>query len=436
VGNASWLIVPRRGRCDHAAVRTLHYAWIIVGVTFVVLLVAAGVRAAPGALVKPLEAEFGWDRASISLAAAVSLLTYGLGGPLGGTLVGRLGVRRVMLGGLLLIGLGVTPLLLLRELWQLHLLWGLIAGIGTGAVAQVLGAAIATTWFRRSRGVVLGLFGAATSAGQLIFLPALVALTVWFDWRAAIVLMAVAVAVLLIPVLALIRDRPEQVGVRPYGETGEEDEATLAANAAEDARATPLREAIRSRDYQLLAASFFVCGYTSTGLIGVHFIPHAVEHGFAEVTAAGALGVMGMMNVVGTVSSGWLTDRYDNRVLLAAYYGFRALSLLFLPWIIDVPPLLVFAVVFGLDYIATVPPTANLTAQIFGRASVGTLFGWIFFAHMVGAALAAYLGGIARDALGDYTLAFLSAGALGLVAVGFSLAIRRRQPAYATSEAT
>lgn len=415
--------------------KRLHYAWVIVGVAFVVLLVAAGIRAAPGALVKPLEAEFGWDRASISLAAAVSLITYGLGGPLGGTLVGRFGVRRVMIGGLALIGLGVTPMFFMRELWQLHLLWGVVAGVGTGAVAQVLGAAIATIWFRRSRGVVLGLFGAATSAGQLIFLPVLVALTVWFDWRAAIVLMAVAVAVLLPPVLLLIRDRPEQVGTRPYGETGVEDAATVAANAAEDARGTPLREAIRSRDYQLLAASFFVCGYTSTGLIGVHFIPHAVEHGFAEVAAAGALGVIGMMNVVGTLASGWLTDRYDNRLLLAVYYGLRALSLLFLPWIVDVPPLLVFAVVFGLDYIATVPPTANLTARIFGRASVGTLFGWIFFAHMVGAALAAYLAGVARDLLGDYTLAFLSAGALGLLAVAFSLGIRRQQPVAAPAPA-
>lgn len=407
--------------------RRVHYAWIVVAVTFAALLVASGVRAAPGALVKPLEAEFGWDRASISLAAAVSLLAYGLGGPLGGNLVGRFGVRRVMVAGLALIALGVAPLLLMRELWQLHLLWGLVAGIGTGAVAQVLGASIAATWFRRSRGIVLGLFGAATSAGQLIFLPALVALIVLFDWRAAIVLMTVAVILVLVPVALLVRDRPQQVGLRPYGETGKEDAATVAENAAEDARGTPLRVAIRHRDFQLLAASFFVCGYTSTGLIGVHFIPHAVEHGFAEVTAAGALGLMGMMNVIGTLASGWLTDRYDNRLLLATYYGFRALSLLFLPWILDVPPLLVFAVVFGLDYIATVPPTANLTARIFGRASVGPLFGWIFFAHMVGAALAAYVGGVARDALGDYTLAFISAGILGLIAVGLSLGIRRPQ---------
>jgi sugar phosphate permease len=412
---------------SHTSAGRTHYAWVVVGVTFLVLLVTSGIRAAPGALVLPFEGEFGWDRPSISLAAAVSLVTYGLGAPLGGSLIGRYGVRRIMLAGLALIVVGVAPMLLMRELWHLHLLWGVVAGIGTGAVAQVLGAAIATIWFRRARGVVLGLFGAATSAGQLIFVPAIVALTVAVDWRAAIVLMAVGAGVLLVPVLLFIRDRPEDVGARPYG-AGLDDDASAASSAGERAGGTPLRVAIRTRNYQLLAASFFICGYTSTGLIGVHFIPHAVEHGFGEVTAAGTLGLIGMMNIVGTVASGWLTDRYDNRLLLAVYYGLRALSLLVLPWIVDVPPLLVFAVVFGLDYIATVPPTANLTARLYGRASVGTLFGWIFFAHMVGAALAAWVGGVAREALGDYTLAFLSAGALGLVAVAFSLGIRRPQP--------
>lgn len=404
---------------EHA--RRLHYAWVMVAVTFAVLLIGAGIRAAPGALVLPFEEEFGWDRGSISLAAAVSLVTFGLGAPLGGSLIDRLGVRRVMIGGLALVVAGVAPMLLMRDLWHLHLLWGVVAGIGTGAVAQVLGAAIATTWFRRARGVVLGLFGAASSAGQLVFVPAIVALTLAFGWRSAIVLMAAAAAVLLVPVVLLVRNRPEDAGVRPYGADEEADAGSL----AESAGSTPMAVALRSRDWWLLASSFFVCGYTSTGLIGVHFIPHAVEHGFGDVTAAGALGVIGMMNVVGTLASGWLTDRYDNRLLLAAYYGLRALSLLALPFIADVPLLIVFAVVFGLDYIATVPPTVNLTARLFGRGSVGTLFGWIFFSHMVGAALAAWLGGVARDTLGDYSLAFLSAGALGLVAVGFSLSIGR-----------
>lgn len=370
----------------------------------------------------PFEGEFGWDRGSISLAAAVSLVTSGLGAPLGGSPIGRFGVRRVMLRGLALVVLGVAPMLFMRDPWQLHVLWGVLGGIGTGAIAQVLGAAIATIWFRRSRGVVLGLFGAATSAGQLVFVPAIVALTVAFGWRSAIVLMAAAAAILIVPVGILIRDRPADVGELAYGESRE---VGGGASTMEGAHGTPLRRpcARATGSYWRPASS---SAATRTRASRRPFHPVPIEHGFGEVTAAGALGVIGMMNVVGTVASGWLTDRYDNRLLQAAYYGFRALSLLVLPWITDVPALLVFAVVFGLDYIATVPPTANLTARIYGRASVGTLFGWIFFAHMLGAAIAAWLGGVARDVLGDYTLAFLSAGALGLVAVGLSLAIGGR----------
>ena len=412
-----------------------HYAWVIVGITFLALLASSGVRAAPAVLIKPFEAEFGWDRGSVSLAAAASLITYGLGAPLGGSLVGRFGTRRVMVAGLALIAAGVAPLVLMRELWQLHLLWGVVAGIGTGAVAQVIGATIAITWFRTGRGLVIGLFGAATSAGQLIFLPTLVAVTAMSGWRASVLLLAAVVSVLLLPVALLLRDRPSQMGLRPYGETDLADAGEAAARKAEDERGTPLRVAVRTRDFQLLAASFFICGYTSTGLIGVHLVPHAVEHGFSDVTAAGALGVMGAMNVVGTLASGWLTDRYDNRRLLAIYYGFRALALLFLPIIVDVPPLFLFAVVFGLDYIATVPPTANLTARIYGRASVGTLFGWIFFGHMVGAAVAAWVGGVVRDVVGDYTVAFISAAVLGFIAVALALAIRPvRQPPVAAPQ--
>lgn len=411
-----------------AGVSRIHYAWVIVAVTFLALLASSGVRAAPAVLIVPFEAEFGWDRGSISLAAAVSLITYGLGAPLGGSLVGRFGTRRVMLAGLVLIAAGVTPLIYIRELWQLHLLWGLVAGIGTGAVAQVIGATIAVTWFRTSRGVVIGLFGAAGSAGQLIFLPTLVAVTAVGGWRASVLLLAAA-AVLIVPVALLLRDRPSQVGLKPYGEDDAASADEVAARKAEDERGTPLGVALRTRDFQLLSASFFICGYTSTGLIGVHLVPHAVEHGFSDVTAAGALGVMGAMNVVGTLASGWLTDRYDNRRLLAIYYGFRALALLFLPIIADVPPLFLFAVVFGLDYIATVPPTANLTARIYGRASVGTLFGWIFFGHMVGAAAAAWIGGVVRDVVGDYSVAFVSAAILGFIAVALALAIRpMREP--------
>jgi MFS family permease len=318
-----------------------------------------------------------------------------------------------MLGGLALIAAGLAPLMWMRELWQLHLFWGVLTGLGTGAVTNVLGATVTLQWFRTHRGVVLGALAAASSAGQLIFLPALVGIVLVVGWRGAIALMAAVAVVLLVPVVVFMRDRPADRGLRPYGAMAEGVDD--ASDRAEGDRRTSLRDAARTRDFWLLASSFFVCGYTSNGLIGTHLMPHAVEHGFSEVTAAGALAVMGTMNIVGTLASGWLTDRYDNRRLLAMYYGFRALSIALLPFIVEVPLLFGFAVIYGLDWIATVPPTANLTAKLFGRASVGTLYGWIFCSHMVGAAIAAFLGGLFRDVLGDYTLVFLSAAILGLI---------------------
>jgi len=394
-------------------VRRFHYAWVVVAVTLVTLMAAQAVRAAPGVIIVPLEQEFGWDRAAISLAVGLSLLAFGLGGPLGGWLLERFGPRRLLVSGILLIGLGLFALINISELWQLYLVWGIVIGLGTGAAGQVASAAIAQRWFRTHRGLIVGLFGGATSAGQLVFVPAMAALTVTMGWRAAIVLLLGAAALVIAPLAILMRDRPSDVGQRAVGE----GETLTAAEKADDARRTPLRQAVRRREFWLLAMSFFVCGYTSNGLIGTHLIPHAVEHGFTEVAAAGALALLGALNIVGTLASGWLTDRYDNRKLLAGYYGFRAMSLFALPLIYDMRGLLLFAVIYGLDWIATVPPTVNLTATIFGRASVGTLYGWIWFSHMVGAALAAYAGGFFRVLLGDYHLMFVSAGILGFIAV-------------------
>jgi MFS family permease len=396
----------------------VHYAWIVMGVTFAVMLVSAGVRSAPGVLILPLEAEFGWDRASVSLAIAVGILVFGLGGPLSGSLIDRFGPRWVMLGGAALVGLGLLPMLIMRELWQLHLLWGVVVGLGTGVTASVLSTTVAYRWFHAHRGLVMGLFATTTSAGQMVFVPAMMALAVAAGWRSAVWLMLAASLGLLVPVLLLMRNRPADVGLAPLGLSPAEQHA---ATRGEDERRTSLREALRSHDFWLLAGTFFVCGYTSNGLVQTHLIPHAVEHGFTEVAAASTLALMGTMNIFGSLGSGWLTDRFDNRKLLAMYYGLRALAIAGLPFILDVPWLMVFAVVYGLDWIATVPPTANLTASIFGKASLGTLFGWIFFSHMLGAAIAAYIGGVFREWLGDYHLVFLSAAVVGFMAVALSM---------------
>ena len=398
-----------------------HYAFVVAAVTFAVILISAGVRAAPAVLIKPFEAEFGWNRGSISLAIAVSILAYGFAAPLAGGLIDRFGPRRIAVAGCALIACGLLPMLWMTQEWQLFLFWGVVVGVGTGAVGGVLGATIATRWFRTDRGMVVGLFAAASSAGQLIFLPSLVAISVSSGWRAAIAVLAVAVIAVAIPTLFLLRDRPADMGLQSYGDDG--SAAAAEVELAEAAHGSTLRQATHTRDFWLLASSFFVCGFTSNGLIGTHLIPHAVEHGFTEVTAATAVGLMGMMNVVGTLASGWLTDRYDNRRLLAFYYGFRALSIAFLPVILAVPWLFAFAIVYGLDWIATVPPTVNLTARLYGRAHMGTIYGWIFCSHMIGAALAAYLGGAVHDVLGDYTSMFLAASLLGFVAAGLAMRI-------------
>jgi sugar phosphate permease len=416
----------------------LHYGWIVVGVTFLALLVSAGIRAAPGVLIYPLETDLGWSRAAIAFAVSIGLLLYGLAGPFAGRAMDRLGPRRVVLVGLALIAASTAASAAMTALWQLNLLWGVLSGLGTGAAASVLGAAVATRWFVARRGLVLGLFGAAASAGQLVFVPLLMWLVVAIGWRPSTLALAAVVLAVLVPVLLLMRDEPADVGLHPYGGPPPAAAAGVPSPAAR-AGATSngvMARAVRVPEFWLLAGSFFVCGATSNGLIGTHFVPHSIDHGIPEVVAAGALALMGAMNFAGTLASGWLTDRFDPRRLLACYYSFRGLSLFLLPFVTDFSGLAVFAVVFGLDYIATVPPTAALAADLFGRRHVGTVFGWVFFAHQVGAALTAYLGGLARVTLGDYQAAFLVAGLLALMGGVMALRVDRHAapvPAVATT---
>ena len=417
--------------------KRLYYGWVVVGVVFVALLVSAGVRAAPTVLVNPLETELGWSRATISFAVSIGLLLYGLSGPAAGWLMDRFGPKRLTLAGLAIIGTSTLAGATVTELWQLNLFWGVLSGIGTGIVAPVLGATVANRWFVERRGLVLGIFGAAASAGQLIAVPALMWLVVVTGWRQGTVLLAGAVMLVLLPVLLLMRDDPSRMGLRPYGERGQETQPAAEESPAPEP-GTPLADAqrggvmsraVRAPEFWLLSGSFFICGASSNGIIGVHFVPHSIDHGIPEVTAASVLALMGAMNFVGTLASGWLTDRYDPRKLLAVYYSLRGLSLLLLPFVTEFAGLAVFAVFFGLDYIATVPPTVALVADRFGRMNVGTVFGWVFLAHQVRAALASYLGGVSRDTFGDYTAAFLGAGILAAMAAMMALLVRRRPEA-------
>jgi MFS family permease len=405
----------------------VHYAWVVFAVTFVTLLGAAGFRSTPGVLMVPLEAEFGWSRALVGLAVSVNLLLFGFSGPFAAALMLRFGLRRVVVSALATIAAGALLTTRMQEPWQLILLWGVVVGLGTGCMATVLAATVANRWFVQRRGLVLGLLTAASATGQLVFLPALAWLAANAGWRAAATLTATGALLGIVPVLLFMRNWPADVGERPYG-AGADDPPQPRPTGNPIANAVAgLRFAAGRRDFWLLAGTFFICGLSTNGLIGTHLIPAAMDHGIAEVAAAGLLATVGLFDVVGTTVSGWLTDRWDSRKLLFAYYGLRGLSLILLPAAFGAPQfgLILFIVFYGLDWVATVPPTVALSSDAFGRDRGPIVYGWVFSAHQVGAAVAATGAGVIRGATGDYLLAFLAAGLLCLLAAVMSLAIGR-----------
>jgi len=419
--------------------RKFHYGWVVVGVTFLTLLIGAGVRSAPGVLMVPLESEFHWSRATISFAIAVSLVLYGLIGPFAASFMERFGLRRTMLSALALLATGVALTTLMRQSWQLVMLWGVVVGVGAGIIANVLGAVVAARWFTTRRGLVIGVLTGAAAGGQLIFLPSFALITAAFGWR-AMVLLAAAVALAVMPIVWLfMRERPEDVGLAPYGEVGGAKAAPRAAlgNPFMLSLRT-LAEAARSRAFWLLAGSFFCCGASTNGLIGTHLIPACLDHGIAEAASAGLLAAMGIFNVAGATGSGWLSDRVDNRVLLAVYYGLRGLSLIYLPFsFVSFYGLGLFAVFYGLDWIATVPPTVRLAVSSFGKDKAGIIYGWIFASHQIGSAAAAYFAGLMRADLGSYLQAFILSGLLcfgaALMVMFIGVDWRRAQPAVSAA---
>ena len=399
-------------------VKKIHYAWIVFAITFVALIVAAGVRSAPSILIVPLENEFGWSRATISFAVSINLLMYGLIGPFAAALMNRFGVRRIMLFAFVLIAAGVSTTAFMYKPWQLQLLWGFGVGTGAGTVALVMGATVVNRWFYRHRGLLIGILTASTATGQLLFLPLLAKLVEGHGWRAVTWCVAAA-AVSLVPLaIFFVKDDPVPLGLRPFGLPDDESlSAPVQRNPLADAL-SGLFLGLRSRDFYMLAGTFFICGATTNGLVGTHLVPACMDHGIQEVQAAGLLAVMGVFDLIGTTASGWLSDRFNNRLLLFIYYGLRGLSLLYLPYAFGHGSYSLgwFAVFYGLDWIATVPPTLALTTQAFGRERATVLFGWILAAHQIGAALAAYGAGYLRSTEGHYDHAFFVSAALCLVA--------------------
>lgn len=406
----------------------IHPAWWVAAVAFLALLGAAGFRAAPGALMVPLHEEFGWSMSTMSLSVGINLLLYGLVAPFAAALMDRFGMRQIIAGALTLVALGAGGSTLMTASWQLHIFWGVLIGTGTGSMALVLAATVANRWFVARRGLVMGVLTAGSATGQLIFLPPVAALAEGVGWRPASLVIAVA-ALAVAPIAWLVmRDHPHNRGVLPFGADPQTWVPPVEVTGGAMGRAIDgLRFAARHKAFWALALAFAICGATTNGLIGIHFIPSAHDHGMSQTTAAGLLALVGIFDIVGTIASGWLTDVFDPRWLLVAYYFFRGVGLLVLPLLLSDavhPSMLLFIIVYGLDWVATVPPTAALCREIFGEQ--GTIvFGWVFAAHQIGAALAAFGAGVIRDTFGAYTWAWWGGAMLCLIASVLSFAVRR-----------
>ncbi len=408
----------------------LDYAWIVAALIFVCLLGAAGVRAAPGVLIVPLQQSFGWSRTTISSAIAINVLLYGFAGPFVAATIQRFGVRRTVLAGLTLLLVAVGASTQMTAPWQLLLTWGLLVGMGSGAIAVVLAAAIVNRWFVERRGLVMGALTASTATGTLVFLPLFASLAEHHGWQSVAWVIVAVLALAMVLVAWLLPESPQAIGARPYGARDDETAAASAPWATENPIVTAFRvlgQALRVRDFWLLFGSFFICGLSTNGLIGTHLIASCIDNGLPAVRGATLLALMGIFDLLGTTASGWLSDRYDNRLLLFIYYGLRGLSLLYLPYSgFDTFGLTLFAVFFGLDWLATVPPTMRLTTQVFGVRDAPVVFGWIFAGHMMGAAVAASGAGALREWLGTYNLAFLIAGAVCGIAALMVLTIPKQ----------
>lgn len=401
-----------------------YYGWFIIGLSFLAYLAASAVRSSPSVLIHPLEREFGWGRTAISSAASLNLLVYGFMAPVGGWLLDRFGARRVILTCLATIAAGVTGTVLVDQLWQFVLLWGVALGIATG-VTPALSASVASRWFIARRGLAVGILTNANATGQVIFLPILMALIVSHGWRPAMMLIVGTALLLLPPIYFWLRDYPSEVGLEPYSDsktTAEERNQAQKKAGAFSIAAT--LDAFKTSTFWLLSATFFVCGLTSNGLVGTHMIPYAIERGIPEVAAATAVGIMGVASFVGTAFAGWLCDRIDPRKVLSAAYLFRGLSLFVLPYVTEAYGLFVFAVLYGLDWFATGPATIAIIAKHFGQNRVGMLFGLVFVSHQIGSALAALGAGWIYSNLGEYHYAFLSGAVMGLLAAAMALIIR------------
>ena len=410
--------------------RVVHPAWFAAGVTFLTLVTAAGFRSASSVLIIPLEDAFGWGREQISLAIAINVLVYGLVAPFAAALMERFGIRKVVMSALTSVSIGSALTTFMSAPWQLIALWGFVIGISTGSLALVFAATVANRWFVEKRGIVIGVLTASSATGQLIFLPGLSYLAEMNGWKSVSSTIAL-VAIALVPIIwVFLKERPSDAGVLPYGAPENWSAPAKNSMSAGSLAIDTLKQASKKKDFWYLVGSFFVCGLSTSGLIGTHFIPAAHDHGMGTTTAASLLALVGVFDLVGTIASGWLTDRYDPRKLLFFYYGLRGLSLFLLPSILFAsvhPSTLVFVIFYGLDWVATVPPTIMLCRTILGPERATVIYGWVFAAHQIGGSIAAFGAAVLRVQFGNYAVAFYISGLMCLITSYFVLQIAKGQ---------
>lgn len=410
--------------------RLIHPAWLAVGVTFLTLVTTAGFRSASSVLIIPLEDAFGWGREQISLAVAINVLIYGLVAPFAAALMERFGIRRVVMSALTAVSIGSALTMFMSAPWQLIALWGFVVGASTGAMALVFAATVANRWFVQKRGIVIGMLTASSATGQLIFLPALSYMAEMNGWKSVSSTIAI-VSIVLVPIIWIfLKEKPADAGVLPYGAPADWSAPAKNSMNAGTLAIDTLKQASKKKDFWYLVGSFFVCGLSTNGLIGTHFIPAAHDHGMGMTTAASLLALVGVFDLVGTIASGWLTDKYDPRKLLFFYYGFRGLSLLLLPSILFSsvhPSTLVFVIFYGLDWVATVPPTIMLCRTILGPERATVIYGWVFAAHQIGGSIAAFGAAVLRVHFGDYANAFYISAGMCLITSYFVLQIAKGQ---------
>ncbi|MCX4485518.1 MULTISPECIES: MFS transporter [Streptomyces] len=407
-----------------------HRAWVIAVVAGAAIVTAGAFTTVPGLLVTPLHENYAWDRGQIALAASVNMILFGLTAPFAAALMDRVGIRRVVVGALLLVSAGALLTSFMSQPWQLVAYWGVLIGLGSGCLTMTFAASITADWFDKRRGLVTGALSSSSHLGQLIFLPLLAWSVDRFDWRPPVVTLAFVALAVAALVFLLLRDHPADVGAKPYGATEFVPKPARVPGAARRTIAV-LVAALRTGPFWLLAGMFVICGASTNGIMWSNWAPAAHDHGMAVTAAASMLSLIGIFSALGAIFSGWLTDRFDPRRLLTVYFAIRALTLLALPLVFTstVTVLMIaFVVVYGLVDVATVPPVIELSRRVYGEDGP-IVFGWANSAHQLGAGASAFLGATARDLFGTYDVVWTALSVACVVAALMALVVRAPRPA-------